>query len=389
MEKIKKVLREHGKYFSGCYIAGGAVRSLVTGQEIKDIDVYPKNEESYFKAIQYLVEDGAFIVHHSSKAVSFMLDDMVYQIINMGYTPKPQDIYDKFDFTSCMAAYDVDLDVIDMHPDFMLDCASRRLVFNPNTLHPYHTLMIRLPKFKSRGWHISNQDTFKIAHACPKINSWEELKIQLGGFYGTYIELEIEDKGEFSEESMYEVLNSLRDRDKGVDPIQTSTVEVWELFAEKGLGEFTTKEGASYLSVEAPYISYSCEEYGITHEYVYSETKDKYPNVKTVDALEAMRGKVYYKVVRYNPETRVCTSWKKKDFVYKVGSYAVANNNHGLYVCTTLAHARDKVRSYKLDLILKVVVDPADFIADSGPTEFRVQKMLPIGVQEFATDTPK
>jgi hypothetical protein len=201
----------------GAYIAGGACLSRVTKSKISDYDVYPKNKESLKDICADLIGCG-FVLNITDKAITFKINDVkdedgnraIVQVMRFDEFSSPERIFDFFDFTVCMAAYDCDGSSWHFHEDFFTDVASKTLRFNPRTKYPLASL-IRLGKYRKKGYEIGKGESAKIAIAIaekgmPK--SWGELEKQLGGVYGASLKLLSNDR-DFNTDNIYDVLSDI------------------------------------------------------------------------------------------------------------------------------------------------------------------------------------
>lgn len=205
--------------FEGCYIAGGAILSLATKNDIADYDVYPKNLQGLTNAVYELMNDfSSYIVNISDRAITFRVNDSknrkgernIVQIVTFDWFPTAESIFDFFDYTVCMGAFDCDSKQYVFHPDFYPDIASKTLRFNPKTRYPLASLL-RTTKYRAKGFHIGKFEFAKIALAVANgglPNSWSELEASLGGVYGKQITLNVDDR-EYSYETALEVLSNL------------------------------------------------------------------------------------------------------------------------------------------------------------------------------------
>lgn len=187
-----------------CYLAGGAVLSLITKTPINDYDIYPKNENGLIRAIEEFKDRGT-CVNITNKAATFILNDetdddgrrRLAQIILGSYFPTHDSIFEKFDFSVCMAAYDFDDKTFHTNEDTMIDIASRTLRFNHRTQYPLASL-VRLKKYKAKGYNISKAELVKMALSVARAGmptSWTELENTIGGIYGRSICLSKDENG--------------------------------------------------------------------------------------------------------------------------------------------------------------------------------------------------
>lgn len=195
MEEVKKVahaselakIKEAGSFFEPCdsFIAGGALTSAFTNQPIKDVDMYFKSRQAFIAAVEQAYDDGLWCVAGTDRAVTFVQGNNVIQLMHFDYFQTPQEIFDAFDFTVCMAAYDIEKEEFTFHDDFMKHAAQRYLKFHSGTRYPFGSLL-RVLKYQSRGYTIGKSDLLRIGLCCTKVelNSWDDLARAIGGQYG-------------------------------------------------------------------------------------------------------------------------------------------------------------------------------------------------------------
>lgn len=202
--------------FDNAFVAGGAVTSVFTNAKINDVDVYFKSRRAFETAVYQAYEDGLWCVAASKRAVTFADNSgNIAQLMHFDYFPTADDIFAAFDFTVCMGALDLDARVKShwdgiklvktgeehpesgfiFHPDFFKHNSQRFLKFNAGTRYPLASAT-RVLKYQQRGYTIGKGDMMKIALAVRgvAIDSWEDLKDQIGGAYGDKVVLGNEDK---------------------------------------------------------------------------------------------------------------------------------------------------------------------------------------------------
>lgn len=206
-----KLLRAAAYPIPGAFAAGGAVTSVFTGKHINDVDVYFKSREAFERAVEGAYEDGFWCVSSSKRAVTFGDNGRIVQFMHFDFFPTAADIFAAFDFTVVMGAYDYDAKEFILHDDFLKHNSQRFLRFNPGTRYPLASAT-RVLKYQQRGYTIGKGDMMKIALAVRgvRIESWQDLKDQIGGAYGEKVVLENEDKP-FSLEAAIDALNVAED----------------------------------------------------------------------------------------------------------------------------------------------------------------------------------
>lgn len=171
---------------AGAFAAGGAVTSVFTNRDIKDVDVYFKSREAFEYAVANAYENGWWCVDSSKRAVTFSDNGSTpIQFMHFDFFPTAQDIFDAFDFTIVMGALDFDTGEFAFNENFLKHNSQRFLRFHPGTRFPLASAT-RVLKYQDRGYTIGKGDILKIALACRKvkIETWEDLKDQIGGAYG-------------------------------------------------------------------------------------------------------------------------------------------------------------------------------------------------------------
>jgi hypothetical protein len=184
-------IREHTFPIPGAFAAGGAVTSVFTGKPINDIDVYFKSREAFEYAVADAYENGMWCLASSKRAVTFNNNGGTpVQFMHFDFFPTAADIFDAFDFTVVMGALDFDTGEFSFHDDFLKHNSQRFLRFHPGTRYPLASAT-RVLKYQDRGYTIGKGDILKIALAARKvkIDSWEDLKDQIGGAYGEKVVL--------------------------------------------------------------------------------------------------------------------------------------------------------------------------------------------------------
>lgn len=242
-----------------CYIAGGAVLSRVTKNEITDYDVYPKSFDAFCGICENLLGDSTtFIVNISDRAITFKHNSLIndkgeratIQVMYFDSFETSNKIFDFFDFTVCMGAYDTDSESYEFHEDFWADVASKTIRFNPSTKFPLASF-VRLNKYRAKGFNIGKGEMTKLALAVANKGlpmSWEELENQMGGVYGKSLSLQVEGI-EYSLDKAYKILGNL-------DAYVEYSEEEYNWFKEDMLRFFDGKEHILYEHTNPDYDSF-------------------------------------------------------------------------------------------------------------------------------------
>jgi hypothetical protein len=243
------------------------------------------------------MENNCNLINVSNRALTFksnnMLNNdgkrMLFQVMIFDFFPTTNYIFEHFDFTVCMAAFDCDTKEYAFHPDFYSDIASKTIRFNPKTKYPLNSL-IRVTKYQSKGYYISKFENAKIALSIANVglpNSWEELENQLGGAYGKTIKLHTKDI-EFNLENALSLLSDMNFEpaydDADTDKLEAVKVdELLNCFIEEDVEYFPLKndENNAYIIEDGYFIK---QQFNKT---VFSKLDPK-PNYK-----EKISGKIF------------------------------------------------------------------------------------------------
>ena len=345
----------------GCFVAGGAVTSLYTNAPINDFDVYPKSEDALITAIQWAYDNNMWCADMSNRAMTMMKGDTQVQIMHFDVFPTPEHIFEAFDFTCCMGAFDLDDEQFKLHPLFLEHCSQRFLSFNKGTRFPYASAW-RVNKYKDKGFTIGKVEYQKILLACAArpITSWEGLKEQMGGVYGEAIT--IPEGVDFSPEAMWSAVETLTfkapeggpaDADEAIVAVSSKPIPVFK------------NDGNLYA------------DYTGSGEYYSISREPKNPVWKTIG--EAIGTTFYKKVLvkggRYFGPHR-------KDFEYIVGSVTHSPAGPGLFVYQSKEKAKGHNAYANGDFaVLELSVADPDDIVFGG--EIKLKKATVVAVHEL------
>lgn len=225
----------------GGVIAGGAVTSVFTNKEVNDLDVYfpDAKRASQFVAAVYSEEFGFHqFVNATTKCLMFVSRDTQekFQLIYYKFHPTVEDIFRDFDFTINMGAYDPKTDSFILHEDFLRHNAQRTIQVNTNTAYPIISVL-RTQKYRERGYHVSKPQLIRLLLAISQlqINSWDDLKDQLGGMYGYNADDIFPKDEDYSLEKALELIDKLSPKileasnynSMDFDDIQKATVNIF------------------------------------------------------------------------------------------------------------------------------------------------------------------
>lgn len=191
-KELDQIRSAAGYFFpKGSFIAGGAITSVFTGQPIADVDIYFKTKQDFIDAVGQAYDESFWCVAASDRAVTFAHRDGIVQLMHFDFFATAEEVFDAFDFTTCMAAYDVDNEQFVFHDDFFKHSSQRYLNFHSGTRYPLNSLL-RVLKYQSKGYKIGRSDMLRIGLRLSTLDlhSWEDLADAIGGQYGERVKLE-------------------------------------------------------------------------------------------------------------------------------------------------------------------------------------------------------
>jgi hypothetical protein len=263
-EKMTMLPKNPSPYkLPGCYLAGGALLSVLTDQEVADYDFYPKTKEAISEAISVLIEEySCHCINITERAITFKSPDVRIKdgrrnIIQICYGGGPYTDHDaifrSFDFSVVMVAYDCDTSEYFFHDDFWPSVGKREIRINTSTSWPIASL-IRTQKYANKGYHFPKSELIKLSLVLASKESptgWKDLSLQLGGYYG--IDYNIETDIPYSLDAAIAKIDEISLSLNNDGPIGTEVAEnyveesvLYEIFSDDPLYYF--KENNSLLN---------------------------------------------------------------------------------------------------------------------------------------------
>ena len=225
----------------GCYVAGGYWTSIFTNTEVNDIDVYFRSKESLewflksafgeaegespekYEDLVDIPSYGLRCIGYTDKSIMFTTKNsgQQVQLIHNKFYESAEDIFNTFDYTINMCAYDFKKDLIIMDDRFPIDVMARRLVVNTNTSFPIIS-QLRIDKYKQRGYSINRKEFLKLSIAVARLElkTWDQAMKQLAGMYGWCIDELFDTTKEFSIEELLLQLEDLEFNKQQVKPFE-------------------------------------------------------------------------------------------------------------------------------------------------------------------------
>lgn len=205
MENIKtesafdffKILK-YQQYIIGTngYIAGGCFKNIFNGEKVKDLDIFFRKEEDFFKAKSMYDKDDDFRELYKNKNAICYLDtknDLQIDLVRSRFM-KPKEMIDSFDFTitkftlySTITGYDDEGEPIwetkvSYHEDFFKHLNLKRLVIDKTMSYPLGTFE-RIIRYAGYGCRPCKMTKEKMIRKVNEISLPEESDELFKGFY--------------------------------------------------------------------------------------------------------------------------------------------------------------------------------------------------------------
>jgi hypothetical protein len=314
-EDLVDTLKQHK-----CYIAGGTITSLFCNRDINDIDIYFRNEQSLIDFICDVWDDNQYVIAHTKKATLIKYGNVDIQLIHFGYFDSTQSIFDTFDYTVCMGAFDFATEEFTLHDDFLQHNSQRILKFNKSTAFPIVSLL-RVQKYRDKGYTISKPEYIRIALACMNLNitSYAELKEQMGGMYGVNYDklFTFDDATPFNMDTVIGAIADLcLDDDYFKKPVSLKFDNVDDIVD-------------NIVNREPRYMELNKRWYKIRHNGEMESVSCKPDDVEVVDGEEYIRNLRLYKFVK-KVDDRYFSHYDN-GFEYVIGKQAEAREKAGAW----------------------------------------------------------
>jgi hypothetical protein len=162
------------------WVAGGAVRAVLSNEKINDFDLYSSNPSDLENKVAGSTI-GKKIVEDKSKSISFyrtdasIYENKLLQVIKVAYDD-PIKTIESFDFRVCQAAYDGEY--LYFHHMFFVDLAAKQLIYVEDSIHNQYSPIspfFRVMKYIKKGYSIPNEESLKVIKALRAIDiDWDD-----------------------------------------------------------------------------------------------------------------------------------------------------------------------------------------------------------------------
>lgn len=362
-------------------IAGGTITSLFTRKEVNDFDIYFHTKKDMAGFVEEAIEHGDWIVAYTNKAVLFSINNQEYQAITFKEFSTIEELFETFDFTVCMGAFDCSKEEFVLHEDFMQHNAQKILKFNQKTAFPIISAL-RVDKYKKKGYYISKMDFVSIVLACMnlKLDSVEELKEHMGGMYGYNLDKVIDNDEDFDIVSIIEKLSSIEVSDEYFNMPKAKESFDLELIPLEIMGV----ENLTFVKDDDEFYAVSPK--GMLLPFEKEPTRFK----EVLSAEDYFKDFKCYKFVRQQEDGRLF-SYHDKNFEYVVGEQVVPKGTSWGYSEPVLhvgniTACRSFTYSHKPDCVLiELSVESPKYISDYceidttfGIKKGKVERIVPL-----------
>lgn len=191
-ELLRGLLAELGKL--DVMLAGGAITSLFTGNNVNDLDIYMRDRKRLPELVTLMTATFGEPVFTSENSITFKRKSSrsrkmwCVQVITR-FDGQPQDIFNNFDFTVVTGAYTFSDNQFHFGDRFFQDLGARKLVYLGASKYPICALW-RTKKYQARGYSVPGSTIMHIALSIVRleINTYKQLKEQLLGIDTMYLQ---------------------------------------------------------------------------------------------------------------------------------------------------------------------------------------------------------
>lgn len=321
------------------FISGGMITSLFCKREINDIDIYLMNDNHVFPFVTELLQNSTLLVV-TDKSMLVSHSGQTINVVLFKTFKDANDIFNSFDFTVCMGAFDLKNEQFFFHQNFFKHNSQRILKFNSGTDYPLVSAL-RVFKYLDKGYSISKGDHASILLTCSglKIESYEVLESHIGGMYGLSLDKIIDTTLDFDlHRAISQLINATVEIDEAVDLITKSKdAEITEKIKSL-LKRFSPSGNLKMVKNTKIAVFPSGRALSIS----------KYMDVSKE---EFFNGHVFlYKYVKKTTKPDEFQSFYRDSFLYKIGE-EVLDEKHGLH-CGVLDSKSNFTYSSEKDKVL-------------------------------------
>ena len=151
--KLKKIMTD-SEWANKIYVGGGFIRSIVSGEDINDIDIFV-GDKARAELLATKLADSQKI-YKSINAYTIRDGEDTYQIIHRWLFNSVKEVTHSFDFTICCSAVGYDGEWFSFCDEmFYQDLAAKRLVYRrPDRNEDAGGSMLRVLKYYQKGYRM-------------------------------------------------------------------------------------------------------------------------------------------------------------------------------------------------------------------------------------------
>lgn len=154
-KKLKELMEKEEKTI---IIAGGYIRSVITGEAISDIDVFA-GDRKISESLTWKLVSNKWDLHKTDNAITVKSLHIPVQFIHRWVYDNPLDVLKSFDFSICQAAIWYNREekkwTSQCSENFYLDLAAKRLIYlSPIRNEDAGGSLLRILKYYQRGYRI-------------------------------------------------------------------------------------------------------------------------------------------------------------------------------------------------------------------------------------------
>ncbi|WP_223251827.1 hypothetical protein [Bacillus atrophaeus] len=347
-------------------IAGGTITSLFNNKEINDVDIYFRSDKKACSFLEECWNTNVYVTSHTKKATLFIKKALKLQMIHFKFFSDVESIFNTFDFTVCMGAFDFKTEAFILHEDFLKHNSQRILKFNSQTAFPIVSLL-RVQKYTDKEYTISKPEFIRIVLTCMDltINTYEELKDQMGGMYGINYDKLFEDEKEEDfnlREAVDKIADMVLDEDYFKEPVNLEFNDLDDLLNDINKSPVMT-------------LKINDDQYRIGLDGFLKESVSEPCTEIKLDTKDFFDKTNFYKFVRKQNEK--LTSFYDKNFEYVIGEEAKAegiinswSNSGRLFFNEKAAIEQSTYYGKEDGVLIEVKIKEKDFVdAENGKVE--------------------
>lgn len=157
VQRVKDFLRmlkvDRGAHWSGCYLAGGACRTMLTNEPVVDFDLFFESKEAAADMESFLQSQKNCCEMYRCKGgelVTLQVGVFKIQLITKTFHPNVEHLLERFDFTICKFGMDLNTGMMTYSRKDEEDLFNKTLRIN-NLQYPVATLH-RVQKYLAKGY---------------------------------------------------------------------------------------------------------------------------------------------------------------------------------------------------------------------------------------------